>query len=136
MKEQSPGENHVPNAVAPHPINGVLHDWFETGTEGVIWALIDDDHPDGDYDGLHVIHEGDHLTILSETGQATWQGIIKCDRKIGAIPRPTNPNYIQQAALGCWVHWIQTGFEPDRWAEFFIRGDAAPLRGILIKGKK
>src|SRR6185369_12516300 len=113
------------------PIEGELFDWFETGLEGVVWTLLDDIHEA--HAGLHVIKEGDHLTIYGRDRSMLWQGTIRCDRETGRIPRPTNPDFKQQAALGQWVHWIQAGFEPDRWAAFFIRPDNDRLRGVLIK---
>lgn len=111
-------------------IHGELVDWFETGLEGVVWAI----EPDGavGFD-LKVIQEGDHLTILDRDGATLWQGVIECDRETGKIPRPTNPTFLQQTALGCWIHWIQRGFEPDQWAAFFMRPDEDRYRGILEK---
>lgn len=109
-------------------IHGELLDWFETGLEGVVWAIEPNDAVGFD---LNVIHEGDHLTILDRDGRVLWQGVIQCDREIGKIPRPTNPDFVQQAALGCWIHWVQRGFEPDQWAAFFIRPEGDRYRGIL-----
>ncbi len=36
-------------------------DFFETGTEGTIWSVLDDD--ERGYEALHTIDDGDHLTI-------------------------------------------------------------------------
>lgn len=78
---------------------GVLIDWFETGLEGVVWALKEDG-VEG-YEGIHVIEAGDELTVFSRGRVVLWQGIIRCDRMIGRIKRPTNPAISQQTALGC-----------------------------------
>lgn len=43
-------------------IQGRGEAYWETGTEGVLWAVIDDQKPD--YDGLYVLKDGDHLTIF------------------------------------------------------------------------
>ncbi|MFA6286139.1 MAG: hypothetical protein WC661_02045 [Opitutaceae bacterium] len=130
MKNQRDRDSISGKQPAP-AITGELEDWFETGLEGVVWALIDD--ANNGYDSLHVIEEGDDLTVLDKAGTVLWQGTIECDRKTGATPRPTNPHFIQQQALGCWIHWIQKGFEPDHWAEFFIRRPDDRLRGVLVK---
>lgn len=45
---------------------GVLDPYFETGTEGTVWSLIEDGKPG--YDGLRQIENGDHLTIYMENG--------------------------------------------------------------------
>ncbi|HWD40180.1 MAG TPA: hypothetical protein VG944_15125 [Fimbriimonas sp.] len=110
---------------------GILIDWFETGLEGVVWALEEEEIQG--YSGLHPIDEGDHLTILDSDGNALWSGTIVKDRKTGLATRPFNPNFKQQVALGHWVHWIQQGFTPDEWASFFIRADCDRLRGRLSK---
>ena len=106
-------------------------DWFETGMEGTAWRIIDDLHEG--YDSMHTIEEGDELTICDKAGQVLWNGTIQCDYTTGAIPRATNPEFVQPHALGLWIHWIQKGFQPDRWAEFFVRSDDDRLRGVLIK---
>lgn len=136
MKNNRPGNSNDGERarLPPHAIEGELEDWFETGLEGVVWALADDAQKG--YDSLHVIEEGDDLTILDKMGKVLWHGTIECDRKTGATPRPTNPKFVQQQALGCWIHWIQNGFESDRWAEFFMRPDDDRLRGVLVKNPK
>ena len=110
---------------------GELIDFFETGTEGVIW-MLEDDRGIG-REALEPICEGDRLTILDQLGNELWRGIIRCDKKIGLRPYPLNPQYGQQCALGHWVHWIQHGFKPDDWAKFFIRPDHDRLRGVLVR---
>jgi hypothetical protein len=112
-------------------VEGDLIDYFETGTEGVIWMLEDDSRHGRE--ALEAICEGDHLTITDQLGAIMWHGTIRCDKKTGRRPYPMNPQYGQQCALGCWVHWIQEGFKPDAWASFFMRGDDARLRGVLVK---
>ena len=113
------------------PIEGELIDFFETGTEGVIWMLEDDCRHGRD--ALETICEGDNLTIMDQLGAILWRGTIRCDKEKGRRPYPMNPEFSQQCALGCWVHWIQEGFEPDEWAKFFMRADSDRLRGFLRK---
>ena len=129
FRTSSDGKN--PSSPAHRIIEGELVDWFETGMEGTAWKIVDGVQEG--YDGLHAIEEGDELTISDKSGEVLWTGTIQCDYKTGAIPRTTNPEFVQQHALGLWIHWIQAGFHPDRWAEFFIRSDDDRLRGVLIK---
>jgi hypothetical protein len=112
-------------------ISGVLEDFFETGTEGVVWSVYDED--EYGYDGLHTIDEGDHLTIFNQLGHRLWAGRIRCDRKSGWKRYLGNPRYGQPCALGRWIHWTQKGFKPDDWARFFIRPKRDRLRAILKK---
>jgi hypothetical protein len=121
-------------APKPRIIEGTLFDFFETGTEGVLWAVIDDENLG--YDNLHFVEAGDHLTILDQLGYKLWSGAITCDRKAGWRRYPLNPKYGQPLALGHWVHWTQKGFKPDEWAGYFIRSEYDRLRGILKKSRK
>jgi hypothetical protein len=113
-------------------IRGLLYDHAETGTEGVMWAVIDDSTG---YDGLHIVKPGDHLTVLDQVGRRLWSGVIRPDRKAGWRRYPLNPKYGQPLALGHWVHWTQKGFKPDDWAGYFIRPKYDRLHGILKKSK-
>lgn len=122
-------------AIAPPPegerIEGVLMNYAETGTEGVVWTLADDECLGRV--GLHLIEAGDHLTICDPLGHELWSGTIRCDRRAGWRRYPRNPKYGQPVALGYWVRWTQKGFRPDEWARFFIRPDIDRFRGILKK---
>jgi hypothetical protein len=115
-------------------VEGLLEEYFETGSEGVIWAVIDPE--ERGYESLHFIEEGDRLKILNELGHLIWSGTIRCDRKAGWRRYPSNPEYGQPCALGCWIHWTQKGFKPDDWARFFINRGKNPLRAILRKKPK
>lgn len=76
--------------------------------------------------GYHSRHDGDTV----------WAGVIDCDREVGGRPRPTNPALTQQAALNCWIHWVQRDFEPDEWARLFIRSEDDRYRGILVRNSR
>lgn len=121
----------VPVKQAGERIEGVLYDYFETGAEGVMWSLMDDENLGRE--GLHFIEAGDHLTICDPLGHEKWSGTIRCDRRAGWRPYPANPEHGQPAALGCWIHWTQRGFTPDQWARFFVQPDVDRFRGILVK---
>ena len=126
----------VPKPVAGQKtgrIEGELIDFFETGTEGVIWT-IDDERRHG-REALETICEGDNLTIEDQLGVVLWKGVIRCDKKIGWQRYRMNPEYGQQTALGHWVHWIQEGFKADDWVRYFIRPAHYRLHGILLKKK-
>jgi hypothetical protein len=112
-------------------IEGELVDYFETGTEGVVWT-IDDERRHG-REALETICEGDHLTIEDQLGIVLWKGVIRCDKKTGWQRYRMNPEYGQQIALGHWVHWVHKGCKPDDWARFFIRPGNDRLRGVLLK---
>lgn len=108
-------------------IEGKLFGWFETGLEGVIWALEQEEI--AGYDGLFIIEEGDHLVISSPTGEVLFDGYIVADVEIGKKQRPFS-KINQPQAKGLWIHWTQKGFSPDKWAELFISG---VNHGLLTK---
>jgi hypothetical protein len=119
------------NAESQDPIEGELIDFFETGTEGTLWAVQDDRGMD--YDSIHVLRAGDHLTIADQFHLKVWEGIIECDTESGWKRYPLNPELGQPCALGRWIHWTQAGFQPDEWASLFMRPDSDRLRGVLIR---
>jgi hypothetical protein len=115
----------------PRKIEGRLEDFFQTGTEGLVWSVVEEDEMG--YDGLHEIQEGDHLTIADQLGHKIWAGTIRCDRESGWRRYPTNPKYGQPNALGYWIHWTQKGFKPNDWARLFVRPEYERLRGTLVR---
>jgi|GEM_PF-5990356 len=124
-------------------VHGTLHDYFETGTEGVMWAVYEDGKTG--YDGLHVLDAGHHLRVTDETGAVRFEGFIEPDLERGWMEYPGRPGegYGQPCALGMWVHWTQSGWEPDDWAALFVRPYLAdprkkgpPLRVVLTYNKK
>lgn len=117
--------------LSPRIIHGVLEDFFETDSEGLIWSVQEDD--ERGYVGLHAIEASDHLTICDGLGRRVWAGKIDCDREIGWKRYPLNPKFGQPCALGYWIHWTQRGFRPDEWAQFFVRPRADRMRAILRK---
>ena len=108
---------------------GQLFGFFETGTEGVLWALQIEDK--SGYEGLILLEKGDHLTIYSSDHTEVFNGIIKPDRSIGLKQRP-GVSIFQATALGLWIHWTQEGFDPDVWATFF---KDKGFTGILLREK-
>lgn len=102
-------------------IKGKLEAFSETGTEGVIWSLHEDDK-DG-YDGLHPIDQGDYLTIFDpeHPTKIVWEGNLDLEWERNYHPFPGNPQYGQQAIFGMWVHGIQRNVEPDDWGTWFFK---------------
>jgi hypothetical protein len=129
-------QNQAPNT-AP-VICGLLEGFWETGTEGVLWAL--EEEPFKGYDGLHILENGDELTVFNADGSVLWKGVIDLEYESGYMNFPLNPQYGQQAALGYWVHGCQRGFAIDDWAYMFMgphcRNPRYPqrLKGELRKG--
>lgn len=95
-------------------LEGKLEAFMETGTEGVIWSMVDDEGV------VQHLSRGDHLVIFDDKNDVFWKGDIDYDWKVGRQPYPFNPKLGQQAACGLWVHGIQQGFEPDAWAVLFL----------------
>ena len=108
-------------------VEGKLFGWFETGLEGMVWAL-QRDGTDG-YDGLFIIEKGDHLVISSPSGQVLFDDYIVMDTDIGKELRPFS-QLVQPQAKDLWIHWTQKGFVPDNWADLFIN---EVNRGLLTK---
>jgi hypothetical protein len=108
---------------------GVLNAFFETGTEGLIWALEEDGNRG--WDGLHFLKEGDHLRVTSPDGAVLFDGTIVPDRDVGKQPRFPGSPWEQPVALGCWVHWTQNGWTPDDWASLFV---SEVNRAVLTRG--
>ncbi len=84
---------------------------------------------------MHILEKGDVLTIWDPDGEVRWSGVIEPDFVVGQRQIPRNPNFTQQSACGFWVHWIQKGFQPDSWAQFFLEEEGS-VRATLIKDPK
>jgi hypothetical protein len=114
---------------------GVLEGWFETGTEGIVWALCEDGK--SGYEAMQIIEKGNHLKVFDDNGKVVFEGEIDPDEKIGWQEYPLNPGHGQPCALGMWVHWTQRGWQPDDWARLFIRFKGEEyLRAELTKKDK
>lgn len=108
-------------------IKGKLDAYFETGTEGVIWSLLEQGKEG--YHGLNCLEDGDYLTILDHDNNVIWEGNIDFEYERNYIPFPSNPSYGQQCVRGLWVHGIQKDVDPETWADWFLEGRSA----LLIK---
>ncbi len=106
-------------------INGKLEAFFETGTEGVIWSVYDDD--DNGYNSLHCLKDGDYLEVFNEVGSILWKGKINLEYKTRYRPYPLNPQYGQQEVLGYWVRGLQKDTDSEVWAKMFFEAKRAKL---------
>ncbi len=111
-------------------------DWYaETGSEGVLWTFEKDGF--AGWASLHVLGNGDQLTVFNEDGSVRWQGVIDLEYETGCQPPPR----CQQAVFGMWVFGNQRGFAIEDWAEMFIGSDLVStkskqkLTGELIPAK-
>lgn len=113
---------------AVREIHGQLFAWFETGTEGIYWAVVDDEKKG--YDGLHVLENGNVLTVFNKENKKKilFQGTIalEYDRLRRALQY--NPEYFQQCVLGYWVHGLQKDVDPEKWAHMFFDEHRAVLK--------
>jgi len=72
-----------------------------------------------DYEGLHILEDGDHLTIhpKDNTNEIVWSGIIK----LRELPLFT------EHAYGFWIHADQEGISRETWARWFLEEHPATL---------
>lgn len=113
------------------PIQGYLYAFWETGSEGVHWSLMEDDQTGKvfqPYEQLHIISDGDGLTVFNPDGSVLWSGVIDLEFESGYRRFPLNPACGQQSALGYWVNGCQRGFAIDDWAYMFFGPDVAHPR--------
>lgn len=114
---------------APEVLDGKADTWFETGSEGVYWVVrTNEPYKNLLYHEYEMLNNGDKVTIYDDNGVVYFDGIIEQDTETGYQPYPMNPQWGQQCAAGMWVHWIQSGFEPDDWGRLFL---ALKDRGLL-----
>lgn len=114
-------------------IRGKLDPFFETGTEGVLWAVVDDEKPN-DYTGLHVLRDWDYLRVFDADGKMVWEGDVALEWTRRYTPFPNNPEWGQQEVFGYWVHGFQRTLEPEVWAQMFF--DGLPAELIPIKERQ
>lgn len=71
------------------------------------------------YEGLHVLKNGDHLTIYCEEDpeRVLWSGVISLKQ---------HPLFTQDA-FGFWIHADQEGMDREAWATYFFKNYPAKL---------
>jgi len=75
---------------------------------------------DWSYEGLHVLKDGDELTVYSKDDPSVtvWSGTIRLKQ---------HPLFTEDAS-GFWLHADQEGVSREQWAEWFFQGHPATLR--------
>ncbi len=75
-----------------------------------------------DYDGLHVLQDGDHLTIYNpkKKDEELWSGVIALQHY----------GVFTQDAFGLWIHADQKGINREVWAEYFFGEYSAKLKPL------
>lgn len=112
-------------------LNGTLEAFYETGSEGVLWSLCDDENKK--YESLHVLKNGDYLKVFDKNNQVYWEGEIKLEYERNYQSFPMNPQYGQQALLGFWIHGLQYNLEPEFWGKMFFDKMKAELNIKEVK---
>jgi hypothetical protein len=110
---------------------GVVHFYTETGTEGGYWAFQDErfitkvDPPKWSYEGLHILKDGDHLTIFSKENpnEIVWDGTIQLRQH----------DLFTEHASGLWIHADQVRVNRQTWSRWFFEGYPAQL--ITLESK-
>lgn len=110
----------------PLVILGQLNPFFETGTEGVVWSVVDDGLPG--FDGLFPLSNGDRLIVYGAEGEVVWEGTISLEYTSRQQPFPHDPSKSQQQVAGLWVNGLQRDVDPDTWAQWFIDRRPAAVR--------
>jgi hypothetical protein len=107
-----------------HLIVGTLDAFFETGTEGVIWA-VNNNNEDG-WAALNILEDGDYLFVEDGYGGIEWEGVVDLDYDIRKAARQSGA--MQQEVCGYWVHGLQRGVNPETWGAWFFDNRPAVLR--------
>jgi hypothetical protein len=110
-------------------IVGTLTAFFETGTEGIFWAFLDNSL-DG-YDALNIVADGDYLFVEDGNGRIEWEGEVKLEYSSHKEKNQFYPA-IHQRLRNCTVHGIPVNVDPELWFEWFTTDRPA----VLIKGVK
>jgi hypothetical protein len=85
--------NHLPAKLEKPDgsvVYGALEPFFETGTEGVIWSLLE--YGKTGYDALHSVSNDDNLTVYKSVtdGNIHWQGTLD----LTALQKPQPLSYL------------------------------------------
>jgi len=109
-------------------IVGVLDPFWETGSEGIHWAVTDNELMG--YDALNILEDGDYLFIEDGFGNIDWEGCIDLRKDTNLEPFPYNDRGDKwQRVNECTVHGLQDGVDPKRWFDWFAEERPA----VLIK---
>lgn len=108
-----------------HTGNERARDCYENGHKG--WKLI---NPNGtwSYEGLHVLKDGDELTIYSKKNKekVLWEGEISLKQH----------NLFTEHTSRLWIHADQKGINRETWANYFFKEYPAKLVTLEKPRKK
>lgn len=108
---------------------GRFSDFFETGTEGSLWAL--ERFGLSGYEALVLLQSGDEIEVYDPSGTAVYSGIIEPDHNGNRMARLSGRQ--QPTSNGRWVHWIQAGVDPGLWGSWFF---GRKYSGILVRRRR
>lgn len=99
-------------------VEGIAYGWWETGTEGVHWAVQANWKGERwSYDDLHVLQDGDRLQITdTETNAVVFDGAVELDTEACKV----EGQEWGQGVCGFYVHGVQVGVDPERWFGWFM----------------
>ncbi len=96
-------------------LQGTPYGYFETGMEGMEWTVYRKPSPSRT-ERLLFLEAGDIIWIRDKSGKTLYVGMIIPDSSKGRMTPDSRPQ-----ALGLYIHWTQSGFQPDDWARFFFQ---------------
>jgi hypothetical protein len=105
--------------------------WFETGTEGTRWCLIDETGDPHSYSSLYELNPGDSLTVYDKEDPTSiiWTGTVKYETNRRRRAHPFNSAYSQQEVFGYWITYgFQEDLDPETWARYFF--DEYPMQVV------
>jgi hypothetical protein len=83
--------------------------------EGMEWTVYRKPSPSRT-ERLLFLEAGDIIWIRDKSGKTLYVGMIIPDSSKGRMTPDSRPQ-----ALGLYIHWTQSGFQPDDWARFFFQ---------------
>lgn len=99
---------------------GKLYLFFETGTEGIIWALNKKSSDENtSYEDIVYLRDGDLLEVYDDNANLFWRGHIDLEYQTNWYQYPFNPSSGQQAVNGMWVNGLQRDVDPEFWMLMF-----------------
>lgn len=100
---------------------GILFGWFETGTEGIVWALQEFKHvgEHWSYEGLVPLKSTDLLFVMDQDQKKVWTGVVMLDNT--------------RTAHGYHIWGIPKGWDSKEWMKLMFNEQHV---GIILRLKK
>lgn len=103
-------------------IHGKLEPFFETGTEGVLWAVHEYNKPG--YEGLNILKNGDRLTVYSKV----FDGEVAAESTLQLSPLPGKVAYHPQYVIDVANMPQNNDPAPNTMARLFVDRHPAIIR--------